>query len=305
VRFVREGFATVLEPLPPPLVEAGWALWKRLARPNWFLEWMLPCWLGEAFDLPQHLVRALAAANVLGLATVRLTDDLVDGENVSEERGTVALLAVSLHQAWMLSYVDLFDAGSPFWDYLRRYMVQWQRGASPANAPSASDQFPGEPADLTWLADRGAPLKICCAGAGLLAGREGGLADLEAALDEYLVAAVMLDHAQDWQEDLAAVRYNAFVDCYSSHRQTAANREANRQGVLEQLLLGEGGVGYFRLLQERTDRALAWARAAPCEGLEAYLGWFSAHAAAYGAGLATAHRDWLRDKVALVFGPQD
>jgi hypothetical protein len=61
---------------------------------------------------------------------------------------------------------------------------------------------------------------------------------LAAGVDALLTGAVLVDHAQDWQADLAAERYNALVAYLSLQPHGSQDREAGRQAVLEELYLG-------------------------------------------------------------------
>ena len=49
------------------------------------MEWGLPRWLGEAFDLSETTIHDLILANVFLLGFVRITDDLIDEVFLSPE----------------------------------------------------------------------------------------------------------------------------------------------------------------------------------------------------------------------------
>ena len=201
-RVARTSYAAALAGLDRAATDAGWGLFDRIATPNWLLEWRLPRWLGESFGLGLEATEALALANVFGLAYVRLRDDLADGE--TESAGWAQTLAAALHGRWVAGYISLFDGQRAFWRCFHQYMAEWRNSdESPAHAFGAYTNQ-----DFLRLAHRGAPLKIGCVAACLLADWPDAIPELTTAVDCLLVAAVFLDHVKDWRVDLAAGRYN-------------------------------------------------------------------------------------------------
>jgi hypothetical protein len=203
----------------------------RLTPDRWTIEWNLPSWLGRRLDLDPRLVEALTRANVLGLLSIRLEDDLDDGEvEPSEIVGTRALARTALEAA-VTEYRAWFDEGSPIWSFLNDALVAWRAGASGPD-----------------LATRGAPLKIagfaCC----LHADRPDLWATLERSLDGAIRALVLYDHFCDWESDLAAGRWNAFVATIVD-RQEPALRDRNRAAVLTAMLTRD-------VVGEHLDRAV-------------------------------------------------
>ena len=174
---VRASYCAALERYPPPLADAGRHVLDRVSSSNWTLEWVLPRWLGDAFGLQSDVSHALMLSNVYGLAYIRLQDDLVDGDLDQASRGPAILLATALYHQWMWQYVQLFEATSPFWGHFERFVAQWLRATLDSNRPPASDSRSPTEEDLLRLGERGAPLKICCVGACLLADREAAIPD--------------------------------------------------------------------------------------------------------------------------------
>jgi hypothetical protein len=250
--------------------------------------------LGDAFGLQPEVSHALVLSNVFGLAYIRLLDDLVDGEVDQASWKSTILLASALYQQAMLPYTQFFDAKSPFWDYLEQFMAQWRRATLSSNEPPTTDFRSYEEADFLRLAERGAPLKICCAGACLLAGREEVIPTLTSAVDHLLVGAVLLDHARDWADDLATGRYNAFVAYASPQPQVPHQQEANRLRVLEEIYLGDAAGPYFDLARKHIQIAIEKARAVDCPGLSQYLISFESQTVTYGERLADEARARLR-----------
>jgi hypothetical protein len=249
MRAVRMDACAALSMLPPPLPSAGIQLLDHIAPPHWTVEWYLPQWLGNAYDLPAEATHALILANVYGLGYIGLQDALADGEIDAGER-TIKVC---------LSYLQ-----------------------------------------LAW---RGAPLKICCVGAQLLARREVDLKPLLAAIDHLLAAAVLLDHERDWQADLADGRYNAFIHFASPLPQVAQERSANRRRVLEKIILERASGPYFDLIQSHLQLSLGYAKDARCPQLLTYLQDFSQEIVAHQERLANNATALLRKTSHLLLGP--
>jgi hypothetical protein len=201
------GRATAVSPDDADLARR---LIDRLQPPRWTLEWHLPRWIGEAYGLEAAIVDDLVLANVLGLAALRLEDDLVDGEVAAEDVASATRLSSRLFEAALAIYRDRFEPDSPIWPAIRRAMRRFRAGTS-AGAPGGL----ARPIDRAWerrrLARRGEPLKICARATCLLAGRRKDLRMLEGAIEHALAAWVLADDVGDWEDDLAAGRANAFV----------------------------------------------------------------------------------------------
>ena len=299
---VRASYCATLERFPPPLADAGRRVLDRITTPNWTLECYLPRWLGDAFDLRPDVSRALVLSNVYGLAYIRLQDDLVDGEvNQASLKSTILLANALYHQA-MLHYIRLFEWRSPFWGYFEQFMAQWRRATLSSNEPPTTDFGSYEEVDFLRLAERGAPLKICCAGACLLADREEVIPTLTSAVDHLLVGAVLLDHARDWADDLAVGRFNTFVACASPQPQAPHQQEANRLKVLEEIYLGDAARPYFDLVRKHIQIAIETAQAVDCPGLSQYLLSFEGQAVTYHERLANEARARLRAATEQLFG---
>lgn len=277
------------------LANLGRQVLDRISPPNWTLEWSLPGWLGDALELPATPTADLTLSNVYGLAYVRLQDDLADDEIAEEDRRVVLLLSTVLYQKWLQMYVGLFAGESSFWSFFERYMGLWVAATLDSHrSPTVAFQDYDD-GDLRRLGDRGAPLKICAAGACLLAEREGLIPQLESALDHLLIGAVLLDHAQDWAGDLAAHRPSTFVAYASSLPQTPEYTEANRQLVWKELMVGREAQPYFALLRRHLQAAVDEARAAGVNALADYAVWLRRQANAYRRRLADDARSQLHD----------
>ena len=289
---VSARFDAAMAKLPAESAAAGRHLLERISTPNWTLEWSLPFWLGNALGLAPVSSRELVLSNVYGLAYVRLHDDLLDDEMGDLRlRDEADSLLETLYPLWISVYRGLFGPDSPFWHHLDEYLAQWRRSAQPPTVLFRAFT----PADFWHLAHRGAPLKVCCAAACLLADRTSAIPALTEAIDFWLVAAVLLDHAHDWAADLARGRYNAFVDYLVDGPQTPDRHEENQRTVLAHLYLGDGGQAYYRHVDRHLAQARSAARVLASPELDAYLVSFEREAIAYREGVAREARERLSE----------
>jgi hypothetical protein len=312
IESVSVQFCASLERLAPALLPPARRLLSRIAAPNWTLEWSLPVWLGDAFGLPPETSAGSVLANAYGLAFVRLIDDLADGEGAELQQAEAVLLAGALHSLWVAQLQEVIGGrrtlaacgkvAPRFWPRFHRYRSQWRQALLDDRLPPTHFSAYTE-TDLRRLAARGAPLKVCCAAACLLGGREGDLPALEAAIDHLLAGAVLLDHAQDWRQDLTEGRANAFVAHFSDLPQVAEHREANRRAVLEGILLGDSGRPYFARIGALLRAAGETAQALRCAGLAAFLSWLERETDAYAARLRTEAQAQLGAAVRAFMGP--
>jgi hypothetical protein len=260
----------------------------RLPPENWALEWQLPWWLGEAFGLAPEASVDLCAANVLGLVSIRLGDDLADGELDADDLAGATRLREATYEAAIGMYRSRFDSISPFWTRLDESMAAWRRAAD-------------EPLEA-HLAARGAPLKIGAFGATLLAGRQACWPILERCLDHALTAMVLYDHFLDWEADLRAGRGNAFVALTSSRPQTPENVEANRASVLTAMMLGGLVERHFERIRARATAAARLAEAFDVAPLSAFLLDYSDRTAQQGSMVEAHYRTAGNRAAELIFG---
>lgn len=282
-----EGYLAACGSAGPELAEAAGAWLEEIRPPQWALEWSLPFWLGESMQLSRAATRRLVVSNVIGLAYIRLQDGLADGELSQFEPAKARQLAGLLYERWMQAYRGLCDV-PPFWLYFDRYMAEWSAATAAGHEAPAHTFREYDGADFLHLAQRGAPLKLCGAAACLLAGREEQLPALADAIDHMLVGAVLLDHAADWAADLAAGRYNAFVDYAAGLPQTPENRSANLAAVQGELCLGQAGRPYFEIAGRHLQVARRLAQPGGCAGLQQYLLWLDRQTSACSERLASS-----------------
>lgn len=313
---LKEEFLSEIKSFSPELVEAGSSLLNCIAAPGYTVqEWSLPRWIGDLVGLSANMTWKLIFSNVCGLAFVRITDDLADGDNRpaishSQKSGSKKgdpsdqlttentkqkakkselqdsiLLGAALHHIWMMQYHHLFSkiqmgdqasdvSAARFWKYFNEYMGQWFRASSNRYQRIERPFHSLTESDFMHIAERGAPLKICCAAACLLAGRESDIDLITSAVDELMVGCILLDHLWDWKEDLEFNHYNTFVAYCSDLPQTEDTREDNRKAVLKKIYVSKGVHPYFHIILERLDRSKKISRKVGCLELIEFIAGF-------------------------------
>ena len=257
---------------------------ERLPPARWTLEWHLPWWVGRALGLDPLIAREIVLSNVLGLGSIRLQDDLVDGEVAEEDVAATETLAAALYEAALLPYRARFGAVSPFWRHLDACMDAWQRATRD---------------DRHELAGRGAPLRISAFAVCLLAGRPDAYPALERCLDDALEALVLYDHVADWEADLDAGRWNAFVAAASSGPQVAGQRDSNRSAAYVAMLTTDAVGSYHARIEGGLLRAAAAADSleVPIPALAAHLRALATDVNVHGASMREHYQD-LGDRAA-------
>jgi hypothetical protein len=242
----------------------------RLTPQRWTLEWRLPEWLGARFGIDQPIVRELVESNVLGLMSVRLTDDLADSEVAEEGIEQARALAALTYDEALDVYRRRFAETSALWALLDRSMREWRTAA-----------------DGPDHASRGAPLKIAAYACCLLDRLEMWPA-LERCLARSITALVLYDQFVDWEADVDAGRWNAFVATIQGP--AAAPLDRTRAAVLAAMLTRD-------VVDEHFDRiateAVGAARQAADLGLgdmAAFLRSWADATAAQGARAAAHYR---------------
>lgn len=175
-------------------------VYERLTPDRWRLEWNLPWWIGRAFGLDPIVAGDLGVSNVLGLAAIRIRDDLADGEVAERDVEAARDVSDALMEAALAPYRRHFDAGTPFWRRFDQLMTVWGEGEG-TTRPDASRS----------ASSIGAPLHVGAMAACLLTERADAIPDVAAIVDDAIESLVLDDHVADWEADVAAGRWNAFV----------------------------------------------------------------------------------------------
>jgi hypothetical protein len=139
----------------------------------------------------------------------------------------------------------------------------------------------------------------------VLAGRSSQFAVVDACLDHALGAMVMYDHVCDWQDDLAAGRWNIFVARYGSNPQRPGNASANRSSVFAAMMARRAVADQFALIGAELRRAARAATELGSEPLRTYLVGLTDRLGQE-ANLLEQHYAALGDAaLALVFGTRE
>ena len=260
----------------------------RLEPCRWKLEWHLPSWLGVDTGLEPAIARQLALTNVLGLASLRLRDDLRDGELNSDDRLEAPVVSAALYGAAIDELQALFPQPSELWRELALRMAEWREAVEVD--PSSRHRADGDDVDR-HLARRGAPLKVSALAVCLLAEQQEIYEKLAICLDHVLVALVLYDHLWDWDEDLAAGRWNAFVADASDRHEVLA-------GMMARDAIG----AYMGRIHREFDRAFEISSNLRLPRLTSELSRIAAEAYEHATRLQAHYRQLGDRAVTLIFG---
>ena len=262
----------LLRQLPEPVSVAGFSLLDEISSQNWYLEWNLPAWIGNCLEIKHEIIDMLTLSNIFGLGFVRLQDRFIDQDSTLDIDITLALRSF-LFNVWLDQYKTLFEPGSVFWGYFEQFLGEWTRSEYEAGGPGevalvTSLTKRSEELDLNYkfFARRGAPLKNCCAAACLLSNQVSALPQIQQGCDHLVAGMVLVDHAQDWKEDLYAGRYNAFqnfLGCIAKSTGTELGMNENQSRnyssiegkIIEQIYIGSKTKGYFELTRDQFRKA--------------------------------------------------
>ena len=288
-RLIKEEFLCLIQQFTPGLYLQGQELFDRISTRNWALEWGLPRWLGEAFELPETVIHELTLSNVLLLGFVRIIDDVVDEDfqpsektidwastkNIrsrfkKDKRNQAILLGVLLQSLWYKHHVNLLCNALPrnssklsydnelVSNYLNseiKSLSEW------INATSDEDRRPFvgfssfDETEYIKIGHRFSLLKTCCVVTCSIAGRDKEIPSLTRAIDNILTSAVMIDDIFDWSNDLQTGRYNVFIAFCSDLPQVKKFQNKNELSVLRAIYLDKKLEPYFELILERLSIA--------------------------------------------------
>jgi hypothetical protein len=239
----------LLAPEPESVRALGQGMFRRIAAPNWSVEWNLPHWLGDLLGLTDDQKWALVGINVLGLGYVRIHDDYLDGEAPKGDPSTLRRLETKLFQAAQNELRMLLGDDAWFWDAFDALMGRWY--AAELWLDGDSNVLKMKPAERGRLPDFGAPLLISCAACVALKPDTLDLVALTKPVQHYLTAAVLYDHMKDWRDDLAGERKNLFIQALLGNQASSLDRAVVHRGIYRALIIGDDVSDYIDLvLQE-------------------------------------------------------
>jgi uncharacterized protein len=195
-----------------PYARRGARLDSALARGGIFV--LAPFLFAEAlpFDGSLGRARTIALANAFGAAHFLVQDRILDGDEApSPEACHFSDLALSL---FLKELGRLFDAASPFWQHLERYLgeyfesLAWERAVLRTEDGRGAVEPEALDASLLELGRRLSPLKTTAAGIALLAGREDRLGAMETIIEDYHAAYQLADDLEDLVDDARAGRWS-------------------------------------------------------------------------------------------------
>ena len=242
---IKTAFRRLIRERCPEHEEFALALLERLPPERWRLEWRAPWWLGQAFGLDPVVSRDLVLSNVLGLASIRVEDDLADAEVPLHEAIAARDVRAALFGAAVELYRRRFERGSPFWEHFDRLLAAWR------------DRGRFEAGTLTAV---GAPLKVGAIATCLLSGRDADVPEIEGLFDDAIESLVLDDHVADWEPDLAAGRWNVFVESTVGSDQSR-DPAAVRRRMLVALMTTDAVPRTFTKIVAGFQRAAGRARA--------------------------------------------
>jgi hypothetical protein len=281
-RVIADVRARLLGDVPPtPLVER---YLDTLTPERWTIEWHLPWWLASRFALPDDLAAELVASNVLGLLSVRVADDVADGDLPPEDVAEAREIAAAAMDVALVPYRRLFGCASAFWPFLHQSMAAWRAGASGA-----------------VHALRAAPIKVGAFGCCLLAHRTEVWPALDRCLDRAMTALVLYDQFVDWEPDVDAGRWNAFVDATLERRTTARTPHPVRSAVLAEMLTGDVVAAHFDRIAAEADAAIELADGLGIEPMAAFLRSWAGASRRQGEEIALHYRRVADQATRLLF----
>lgn len=277
----------------------------RVSPQRWALEWHLPWWLGNAFGLRLHIAFDLSVSNVIGLVALRLHDNLTDNQIPQSQRATARASARQLQTVALDCYRPYFDKADSFWETVTQQLNAWHAASRAVNAltPFAIQRLRASNSpNARVIANLGAPLKINVHAICRLTAQHKALTSLEKLLDHALIAAVLHDHAVDWEPDLDEGRPNFFVGAVSPYAQHRRNRQANRARVIQAFCGNERARAYFQEISFHLEHARLTSQALHIAPLETHLCCFAKQVCElYDARQKTYHAN-IEDASRLLFG---
>jgi len=280
---IQTEFCDMIQQLTPGLYSQGQELIERISTRNWALEWGLPRWLGEAFNLSESTIHELILANVFMLGFVRIIDDVVDDDfqpsyssiewiskpnnqlsfSSNNKHNEAILLGTLLQNLWYKHHLNLLSQTgsknneliSSYLDAATQSLSEWINATSDQERRSPHGFSAFTEIDYLRMGHRFSPQKTCCIVACLVAGHDTEIQPLTKAIDHILIGVVMMDDIFDWLSDLQTGRYNVFTAFCSDLAQTSEFRNANELAILQAIYIDQKIDSYFDLILEHISTA--------------------------------------------------
>ena len=287
----------------PALAARQRALLDGLDPARWTLEWYLPWWLGHAFGLRSAIAFELVVSDVLGLASIRLEDDLADGDVAADDVASTRALSRALYEEALRPYRERFDRDDPLWERIDAWMGEWRHAGEDDGRDVPEADHPE--AAVRRLALRATPLRIPAYGVCVLSGRLEDYETIDRCLDHALAALVLYDHLVDREDDLEAGRWNALVAAVSPLPQTLEYRERNRAALGVALMTSGAADELGRRIEEGFAEAARVSVPLGCPPLTDYLHESGARARRQALEVDAHYRGVADEATRLLFGDRD
>lgn len=283
-------FGSLIQQLTPGLYSQGQELLDRISTRNWALEWGLPRWLGEAFDLPESTIHELIMSNIFMLGFVRIIDDVIDDDfqpscsaiewiqtpkyqlssSANKMRSQAIFLGALLQNLWCKYHVRLLSqigvnissrqsdyngSVSSYLDALTLSLSEFINATSDQERLLTYGISDYTKTDYLRIGHRSSPMKTCCIAACLVAGQDKEIQPLITAIDHIYIGIGMMDDIFDWLSDLHAGRYNTFIAFCSDLAQTREFQSINELAVLRAIYVDQKINSFFDLILENISTA--------------------------------------------------
>lgn len=205
-------------------------------------------WLGELVGANEEDQLTAAVASICGYTYFLHQDNIIDGDANVIRRGELALNF--LYAKLLENFKAITPPGSTFWVLWNKYLREYSEGILFENTRI---RFPRQYSrkDLSLVAARSAPVKICAASLALASGKVPDILRIETAIEELTIGLQIRDDLSDWVEDFLRGNYTPVVSQLIGNGQTcivAIKRSALYSNVLEELL--DESTRYLRMASE-------------------------------------------------------
>ncbi|WP_422660082.1 class 1 isoprenoid biosynthesis enzyme [Paenibacillus sp. EC2-1] len=203
---------------PPPLNEIGrrymqkFDVFQEGSAKN-YICYLLPFWMKDMTQLSPDIYRTLSTANIFGMLYFFIQDDIMDTHPSDYTAGMwkhQLALANLLHTEFIHTYLNLFPADSPFWNYFKDYIEEWSEGVI---HESLDDYFRDNP---LLIAKKAAPVKLGSTAALLLGNRPDLIPAASDLMNNVLLTLQMMDDWADYEQDLTDGSYNCLLSLIKS-----------------------------------------------------------------------------------------
>lgn len=205
-------------------------------RTNNYICYLLPYWLIDAVDefdrvRLKPIIQDFTIANLLGMMHYHLIDQAMDKPDSNAVHRLP--LANLIYQEFTAIYSRYFQQDSLFWNYFRKYLLEWADAVTHENSRNYFHE------QQEAIAHKAAPVKLCIAGVMLLTGKDQLIPLLEDAADKVLITLQLLDDWDDWEKDLNEGSYNCLIALVQTRYQIPDNRKPTAEEVEQALYVDD------------------------------------------------------------------